>query len=366
MKKTLRQKEIQKPKTYLTLIGLMTIFILLDAYIQGSKDQIFVKFFLSIFTIPLFIGFIGYAHDYKKMKDLSWLSWFKSYAFRPIVAYVIAVTIYAFLIYSGQIETYGFVDYLFKEYPKYILRHSYDAFFRLSFFIAMPFYSLILYVFTRYVQDMKKYFYVLLWVSLLSLTVILLPQTFRLELGMIYIFLVEKNLMLYNLIFFATGVLLRHYVFNIEAISHKIIVRNATYTLFALLITSLFFMLNRSDFFSSSSQTVQTIILSFQTFVIYVLNFAILVQLAYLIQRNIIKPIASLQHLGKIYQGILLWYGLIIFISYRLSGSSVLTYDYSKYYLWIIFFTFIFLSLIYFLRNSTKLKYVLLLEIKEF
>ncbi|MDI6451930.1 hypothetical protein, partial [Peloplasma aerotolerans] len=365
LKKSRKVKVEPDKQLVYVLLGFIMFLMMIDAFIQGSKDVIFIKYVISIFMIPVFFGLIGYTMPYENFKDLSFKQWFLKFGLRPLIAYLVALIIYTFLIYSNYIKVYGLWEYLSRFYFRLLLNRTYDAYFRLSLLLAIPFYSLIAYLFSKYGKDKKTYFKWVLVISIVSLVLILLPSTFTSLFGVLYVYLIEKNLMLYNMIFFALGSILRNHIFNQNQLSTRIIIRNGTYTLFALLLTSLFFLINSSSLFVEGTQTFQTIFLSVQTVMIYTLNIALLIQVYILIKRELIIDWKWLKHYGCHYQGIIVWYGLLIFISYQMSGEAILTYDFSKFYIYVTLLSIIFLILIQALRNYPKFNYYVFLTDKK-
>jgi len=77
------------------LKGILILLVITGHIIPGNEDETLLKYLITSFHMPLFIGISGFLFNLDKIGEISFYELFKKYRYRIIVPWIIAVTAYS-------------------------------------------------------------------------------------------------------------------------------------------------------------------------------------------------------------------------------------------------------------------------------
>lgn len=310
-----------KKQTLFTFLGFVFILIFLETIIPGSKTNSYFHYGLSIFLTPMLYLLLGARLEKSKLKELS---------VKRVLVFIFVLSIAFYMmntIYYGvyNIELYGFKNGL-TEALKASVSNLVEPSLKLHLLVAFIFYFLIAFVYSKFSKSLyvsEKFLVFAGVLSVISLLVVGLPYTYMSKIGLYYINFVEKNIMIYNFIFYAIG----FYCLNQAKKSgkKKDVVFKSFLMILLFLSAILLIPVYRSEWYQTLGENKEFItiyIIKILEYVItYTFNILLALGLIGLIKKDKIK-IVFIEKLGQYAHLFLLLQGLLICVAFIIFKSN--------------------------------------------
>jgi acyltransferase len=260
--------------------GALILLVFIGHAIKGGINDVFGRYMIYFFHMPLFISISGYLFNTAKIKELSLIGVVKKYLFRVVIPWAIAVIFYAFVAFFFKHPKLGIGRYLLHSF----IEPYYHLWFVLGFFAWV----LATWFFLKIKLNVN---HILILGSLISLISYLSDHGFiKLSFNSATSSIIDDDIRPYFYVFFVWGCWLKDKLKNIGSLFIKTL---AAFEL--ILLTAVIWL------FFNYNETIKFILF-------YSFNFILVLLMLYSIKNQLLPQFPFIEKVGKYSLSFYLWH----------------------------------------------------------
>jgi peptidoglycan/LPS O-acetylase OafA/YrhL len=259
--------------------GVLIMLVFVGHAIKGGINDVFGRYMIYFFHMPLFISVSGYLFNTIKIKELSLIGVIKKYFFRVLLPWIIAVVFYAFIAF--------FFKHPKLPLGKYLLHSFIEPYYHLWFVLGFFTWVLITWFFLKVKLKIN---HLLILALVISIGAYALDHGFTKFKYTAALSIIDDDTRLYFYVFFVLGTWLKERLANIDKHVIKLLAVIEVVVLIAII--WLFYNYNEA--------------LKFILF--YIFNFILVTLMLYSIKNELLPKFPFIEKLGKYSLSFYLWH----------------------------------------------------------